>query len=590
MFTEQISIFQEHYFGYRTDTDFPRAHFYSHRTDTNFPGALFFGYRTDNDFPGALFFATEQIRIFQEAFFEYHEQIGNFQEGTPLRTDISAIGLGGCFRSEFVIKQLNVFKRNKASGNDNLPPGLLKDCRHHIAKPIAFILNLSLDTNTFPHPWKIAKVTPIHKKGSLKEPSNYRPISVLPVLSKILERAVHIQLVDYLEEYNLITKYQFGYRKKRSTNAAATILVDDIRGNVDKGHMVGAVFIDLSKAFDTLSHSMLIEKLSAYGVRNSELLWFTDYLFGRQQFVQVDGCSSESTYMMTGVPQGSILGPLLFMIYFNDVVDQVCQCEILMYADDTVLYYGSKDVLAIERVLTKELKNLSDYFSKNELIINLNKGKTELMLLGTGKKLSSNKHELAVYCGEHRITETISYVYLGHTLDPSLQLNNSFQSAYKKASSRVKLMISLRDHLTPGIAKKIYLTTIVPILVYMGSLKLHLTTTQKGRLQSLERRVSAIATQQVCSIENLIKRQCCIVVKKCLENDTCYNFKNYFQVNQHRINTRNNNNSLKLPRFKLEFGKKSFKYYGAKLYNELPLDLKLEEGKCFRKNIKIHFT
>ena len=153
--------------------------------------------------------------------------------------------------------------------------------------------------------------------------------------------------MEYLEQHNHISNYQFGYRKNRSTNAAATILVDDIREMVDKGNMVGAVFIDLSKAFDTLIHSILIEKLSAYSVRNGKLLWFTDYLFSRQQFVQVDGYSSDSTYVLTGVSQGSILGPLLFILYFNGVVDQLCQCKILVHADDTVLYYGSKDLLFI---------------------------------------------------------------------------------------------------------------------------------------------------------------------------------------------------------------------------------------------------
>ena len=163
----------------------------------------------------------------------------------------------------FIINQLKKFKRNKASGVDNLPSGLLKDCRYHIAEPLSFILNLSMDTNTYPQNWKIAKVNPIYKKGSPSEPSNYRPISVLPVLSKILEHAVHTQLMDYLEKHNLITPYQFGYGKNRSTNDTATILVDGIREMVDNGQLVGAVFIDLNKAFDTLSHDMMLEKLSS---------------------------------------------------------------------------------------------------------------------------------------------------------------------------------------------------------------------------------------------------------------------------------------------------------------------------------------
>lgn len=511
-----------------------------------------------------------------------------FRLGIPVRT--TAVFRIHHVNSNFVINQLKSFKRNKASGADDLPPGLLKDCRYHIAEPLVFILNLSIDTNTIPQIWKIAKVTPIYKKGSLQEPSNYRPISVLPVLSKILERAIHTQLSAYLENHKLITIYQFGYRKSRSTNIAATILVDEIREMVDKGLMVGTVFIDLSKAFDTLSHNVLLSKLSSYGIRNNELLWFTDYLFSRQQYVQVNNHTSNLTHVLTGVPQGSILGPLLFNLYFNDVVDQLCECRILMYADDTVLYYGNKDIICIETVLTNELKYLADYFIQNELIINLNKGKTETMLFGTSKKLAAQERSLAVYFGNHLITNTTSYVYLGHTLDQSLYLNNSFQSAYKKASSRVKLMMSLSSHLTTETAQKIYMATIVPILVYMGTLKLQFTATQQARLHSLERRVSTITRKRVPSIENLIKRQCCKTVKKCLENDTCYNMSHYFQLNQHVIDTRNNGMSVKLPSYKLEFGKKSFRYVGSKWYNDLPLEIRKENGHKFVNKLQNHFN
>ena len=528
------------------------------------------------------------VDLLKKSAFAMTDFVWNFKPKIPIRT--TGVFQMKSVSANFIINQLKNFKRNKASGADNLPPGLLKDCRHHIAEPLAFILNLSIDTNTYPRYWKIAKINPIYKNGSPSEPSNYRPISILPVLSKTLERAIHTQLMDYLEKHNLISSHQFGYRKNRSTNNAAKILVDDIREMVDKRQLVGAVFIDFSKAFDTLSHVMLLEKLSSYGIKDGELLWFTDYLFCRQQFVQIDGCCTVPNQVFAGVPQGSILGPLLFILYFNDVVDQLCQCKILMYADDTVLYYGNKDVLAIEHVLMNELHYLPDYFVKNELIINLNKGKTEVMLLGTSKRLSMNRHDLAVYFGEHRITNTTSYVYLGHTLDQSLHLNNSFQSAYKKASSRVKLMNSLLDHLTPKIALRIYMSTIVPILVYMGSLKLHFTVTQKQRLRSLERRVSVIARQQVCPIENLIKRQSCKEVMRCIKNMSCYNLLGYFKLNKHTVNTRNNGYSVKLPKFKLDFGKKSFTFISAKWFNELPLEIRKEEGRLFIEKLNHHFS
>ena len=196
-------------------------------------------------------------------------------------------------------------------------------------------------------------MVPIHKKDPHNNPENYRPISGLPVLSKILERAVHQQLIEHLEEQHLLTKYQFGYRSNRSTNFAATLFVDNIRKEVDRGNMVGAVFIDLSKAFDTLGHSTLLTKLPAYGINGNELLWFTDYLFGRQQYVQLGKSTSSMQPVYSGVPQGSILGPLLFNLYFIDFVDRVLMANVLLYANDTVLYFAGKDVGIIERTLTR---------------------------------------------------------------------------------------------------------------------------------------------------------------------------------------------------------------------------------------------
>ena len=163
--------------------------------------------------------------------------------------------------SEFVMNQLKLFKRNKSTGADNLPSGLLKDCRQYIAQPLCHIFNLSIETSCFPDLWKIARIVPIYKSGSLDKPDSYRPISVLPAVSKILEKAVHQQLIDFLSDEDLLSKFQFGYRPQRSTTQAAILLTDDIRREVDKGNLVGTVFIDLSKAFDSLSHAVLLMKL-----------------------------------------------------------------------------------------------------------------------------------------------------------------------------------------------------------------------------------------------------------------------------------------------------------------------------------------
>jgi retron-type reverse transcriptase len=171
---------------------------------------------------------------------------------------------------------------------------------------------------------------------------NYRPISILPVLSKVFERVVHRQLYAYLEENNLLSKNQFGFRTKSSTQHAVTKFSDSIRQNMDKGLMTGAIFIDLRKAFDTVDHARLLSKLTIYGIRNDELMWFEDYLFNRTQFVAFEGVESSVQPISCGVPQGSILGPLLFVLLVNDIDIHLKRCEIILYADDTVIYHADR--------------------------------------------------------------------------------------------------------------------------------------------------------------------------------------------------------------------------------------------------------
>ena len=170
-----------------------------------------------------------------------------------------------------------------------------------------------------PSAWKTAKVIPLFKNGSRTDTDSYRPISILPVMSKILERVVHKQLMEHLEKNSLLFKHQFGFRSKRSTELAVALFTDFIRKETDEGSLTGAFFVDLSKAFDTICHSSVLNKLPSFGICGKELMWFTDYLFNRTQVVHCNGFSSEVVPISFGVPQGSIIGPLLFLLQFNNV-------------------------------------------------------------------------------------------------------------------------------------------------------------------------------------------------------------------------------------------------------------------------------
>ena len=178
------------------------------------------------------------------------------------------------------------------------------------------------------------------------------------------------------------------FAEKDQLKLAVTLFTDDIRKYVDAKNLVGSVFIDFSKAFDTLSHSTLLSKLTAYGITDTEREWFTGYLFNRQQLINYNSQTCQPCPVTCEVPQGSILGPLLFLIYANDIVDHIKHCKIIQCADDTVLYFAGKELKSIEKALSADMSALASWFSENELILNLKKGKTEAMLLGMGKRLS----------------------------------------------------------------------------------------------------------------------------------------------------------------------------------------------------------
>ena len=463
-----------------------------------------------------------------------------------------------------------------------------------IAPPLAFVINLSLRSGIFPDDWKMAKVIPLHKNGPADNFENYRPISTLAVVSKIIEKIVHTNLVKFLNDNMLLSNQQFGFRSKRSTELAATLFIDDIRRHADNKMLVGCVFIDFSKAFDTLSHAKLLQKLSAYGIKDTELSWFTDYLFNRKQIVLYNGQCSSISSIKCGVPQGSIIGPLLFVIFINDIVDYVIKSSIIKYADDTVLYTPGKDIYIIEQNLSQDLERLAEWFTENEMILNLKKGKTECMLIGTAKRLAAAPRSLEVKYNQNLINVTTTYKYLGVEIDHTLTLNDHFNRSYKKATTRLLFLSKLRSQLTPEAAVSVYNCMILPIITYCSLVSLHVTKTQCCRLKSIDNRakkiIGAPSSDDIISIDSFKKRNACKFVRKCLENYICENFENYFTLQHHEKSTRNNNIYLKLPVVRTEFARKSAYFMAAKIYNDLPIDIRrCKSFESFCGCLKVHF-
>ena len=367
---------------------------------------------------------------------------------------------------EFTKSELKKLKTNKSCGLDAISPRLLKDSAPIVAGPLTCIINKSLATGVVPDDWKCARVTPLFKGGKRCELDNYRPISVLPAASKLLERAVNTQLCTFLTEHSLLSPYQCGFRNNHSTEAMAIALTDYIRLGIDQVLLTGAVFLDLPKAFDTVDHTAILQKLGTYNVRGTELAWFRTYLHSRTQVVTVENEQSERGQITSGVPQGSIIGPLLFVLLMNDLPDCLTTCKTLMYADDTVIYCSSKSVQHIETVLTRELGLINNWLKNNSLF--LNKTKTECVLFGSRQRIS-DVPTFTVSIDGFRIKHVQRYTYLGVVLEQTLSWNEHMSHLISKAAKKVRVLGRITQNITTNTANTVYKSFILPVLEYCNT-------------------------------------------------------------------------------------------------------------------------
>ena len=316
------------------------------------------------------------------------------------------------------------------------------------------IINLSFETGIFPSALnKLVKVIPIFKnKGSNQDYNNYRPISLLSNVDKIFEKLAHCRLVSFLDKYDAIYQKQFGFRKQHSTAHTLISLTEEIRRALDKGQFSCGVFIDLQKAFDTVDHTILLNKLKHYGIRGKANKWFHSYLTDRRQFVSIAGVNSEIRHILHGVPQGSVLGPLLFIIYINDIYLSNLNSSTYLFADDTGILNSNDNPKHIEKQLNKDLNSLFKWLCANK--ISLNVTKTEVVLFQQTNRTA--EYDIQLKLNGKYLEKSESVKYLGIQLDQHLSFSQHIKTLSAKLRNANGAISRIRHIANESVLKSVF--------------------------------------------------------------------------------------------------------------------------------------
>ena len=497
---------------------------------------------------------------------------------------------------------ISLLKSGKSLGRNSIPMKILKLLSPLISSPLSQIVNESFQSGIFPDKMKLAKVIPLFKKGCRLAASNYRPISLLSIFSKIIEKVMYKRLYKFLEKHEILYTLQFGFRASHSIDHALVSLTEAIKNSLDNRKFGCGIFIDLQKAFDTVNHNILLTKLEHYGIRGTALDWFKSYLMDRKQYVSVNGSNSSYLNVTCGVPQGSVLGPLLFLIYINDLPQSSSKLVFYLFADDTNIYFEAENLNLLQQTVNKELKKVKMWFGVNKLSLNIDK--TSFIIFKSPQHFSSDSINIKI--GNRPVKKTCYVKFLGVLLDENLSWKYHLIELSKKLARTCGMFFKIRHFLPIDVLICLYNSLFSPFLQY-GILFWGLTyetyinpvfLLQKRiiRAMSFEHFTSHSApiflNLKILKMHDLFQLKLLSFVYESVNKISPVCFHNFFKSVEsvHQYGTRQaGKDDIFLPQKNTsQYGLRSVRYNGAKCWNDIPVEIKRSPSvKMFRQKLKL---
>ena len=475
-----------------------------------------------------------------------------------------------------------------------------------IAHVLAHLVNCSMKEGICPRSSKLARVTPVYKqKGSKHLYENYRPISLLSTFSKIMERLIYNRVFDFLVRYGILFESQYGFRRGHNTTHATLDFVKAIEDAIEKNDFAIGVFCDLSKAFDTLSHDILLQKLNHYGIRGRALDWFISYLSGREQYVDWNGKTSDKLPILFGVPQGSILGPLLFLIYINDLSTS-SNAKCVLFADDSNLLIQGKDLKLTAATLNNELEKINDFFKSNKL--KLNTKKTKLVCFRK-KSQQVDYNDIQIFLDGDKLEFEEEAAFLGITIDSHLSWESHCKGVANKISRNCGAINRVKKLLPPSSLKILYSSLILPHLQYglaawggcSGQNKKRIIATQKRVTRVISKSYYTSHTEPrmkklgLLKLEDLYEQQCSTYIHDIINNRAPSALKQLIKLEREATShyLRNHQaepHSLRPPLTRTKTSVNSFCSKGPLTWNLLPNEIKnIQSKSIFKNKLKQHY-